>query len=639
MARQRLLKCLLAFPLLFIPVTIYAQVATQADLSALIVDSFPRISAILDVRDESGHFISELEPANIQIIENDQTIEPTDLTILEPGAQIVVAINPGTPFAIQDEEGVSRFEHISAVLTSWMTSSDVSQNDDLSLLTTDGPQEEHLDSPDDWLTVLQGYQPDTQNLSTNLDILSRALDVATDPAPRVGMGKAVLFITVHPGFEAVEVINNLAARAEEIGVRVFVWMIDSRSYFNSENALAFTTLTNQTGGAFFLYSGSEEIPNPNSYFSDLRNVFRITYESQIRQSGSHQLYVEINGNGWRVATPSISFDLDVQPPNPIFIAPPSQITLTSTADEVGNSTEYTPKVQDLEIIIEFPDGYERDLIRSRLFVDGELADENINPPFDQFTWDLSSYQVDGLHTIRVEVLDVLDLSGNSIDIPVQISLEVPPSGFFVTLSRYASVLAIGIVVVAGTVFILVLIWGGRVRPQSIYIKDRPKRKRVDPLTQPVQSNEAAEIKPRRKGRFLEGFRARFLKVRERAENQPHAFLTRVLETGETVSTSPAPITESEITIGTNPARALIVLDDKSVDDLHARIVNLEKDIYYLYDNNTIAGTWLNYAPVSKEGVQIQHGDLIHVGNIGFRFTMREPKSLRKIQITQLDERL
>ena len=39
---------------------------------------------------------------------------------------------------------------------------------------------------------------------------------------------------------------------------------------------------------------------------------------------------------------------------------------------------------------------------------------------------------------------------------------------------------------------------------------------------------------------------------------------------------------------------------------------------------TIAGTWINYAPVTPDGGRLQHGDLIHIGKVGFRFTESNP---------------
>jgi len=39
------------------------------------------------------------------------------------------------------------------------------------------------------------------------------------------------------------------------------------------------------------------------------------------------------------------------------------------------------------------------------------------------------------------------------------------------------------------------------------------------------------------------------------------------------------------------------------------------------DLGSEAGTWVNYAPVSAEGSQLRHGDLLHIGRVAFRFLL------------------
>jgi len=55
------------------------------------------------------------------------------------------------------------------------------------------------------------------------------------------------------------------------------------------------------------------------------------------------------------------------------------------------------------------------------------------------------------------------------------------------------------------------------------------------------------------------------------------------------------------------------------------------------DEGSIAGTWVNYTPVSRNGADLEHGDMIHIGRTGFRFTIRQPKTVRRPVITLLPE--
>jgi pSer/pThr/pTyr-binding forkhead associated (FHA) protein len=65
----------------------------------------------------------------------------------------------------------------------------------------------------------------------------------------------------------------------------------------------------------------------------------------------------------------------------------------------------------------------------------------------------------------------------------------------------------------------------------------------------------------------------------------------------------------------------MILDDISIDALHAQLQR-EGDTYRIMDMGSTAGTWVNYSPVSREGILLEHGDLVHIGRIGFRFTLR-----------------
>jgi hypothetical protein len=63
------------------------------------------------------------------------------------------------------------------------------------------------------------------------------------------------------------------------------------------------------------------------------------------------------------------------------------------------------------------------------------------------------------------------------------------------------------------------------------------------------------------------------------------------------------------------------------------MVRKEDGQFKLSDEGSVAGTWINYSPVTGEGAALEHGDLIHLGRVGFRFTQREPLRQRKPVVT------
>lgn len=172
-------------------------------------------------------------------------------------------------------------------------------------------------------------------------------------------------------------------------------MVSSPAYFTSQGAELLSNMANQTGGQFFAYSGAEAIPEIETYLAPLRYVYALSYELKIRNSEPHQVYAQIIFDGTRLTSEPQDFDLQVLPPNPIFISPPLQIfraNKSAIVDTLNETAEYTPKEQILEILIEFPDGRPRPLTRTTLYVDGSIADENTTDPFATFTWDLTAYE-------------------------------------------------------------------------------------------------------------------------------------------------------------------------------------------------------------------------------------------------------
>jgi pSer/pThr/pTyr-binding forkhead associated (FHA) protein len=115
-----------------------------------------------------------------------------------------------------------------------------------------------------------------------------------------------------------------------------------------------------------------------------------------------------------------------------------------------------------------------------------------------------------------------------------------------------------------------------------------------------------------------------------------AYLAFLPDSVEKLSAAPISITAGELTFGLDTSQASFVLDDPSVDGLHARLVRQEDGSFLLVDQGSVAGTWVNYAEVPSEGQVLQHGDVIHFGRVGFRFTLRSPQYVRKPVITPLE---
>ena len=55
-----------------------------------------------------------------------------------------------------------------------------------------------------------------------------------------------------------------------------------------------------------------------------------------------------------------------------------------------------------------------------------------------------------------------------------------------------------------------------------------------------------------------------------------------------------------------------------------RITQTEGGDFFVVDAGTIAGTWVNFEPVGREAHLLRHGDVLHFGQLVFRFELVNP---------------
>ena len=622
---RRIFAFLLSISLLALPSAFArAQTASQgyAEIAAINVEKFPKVDALVDVYDATGKFVTGLKPGELTITEDGQPRPVDALTESDAAVQLVVAINPGPALAVRDGNAIQRFTKIVESLGQWISSQPGEARDDLSLVSLSGSLITHA-SAKDWFVSLDSFKPDFRNTTPNLQTLSIALDTVTATTPQPGMKRAILFITPHMDDPNIEnTIAPLIKSAVDSRIRVIVWFVDAEQYFVTASANAFKSLASQTSGTFFAFSGKEVLPDLTIDFAPLRHIYQMTYASRLTEGGDHKLGLEAESAQGTIRAPDQTFSVDIQPPNPIFVSPPLQIKREPPADNPYSDT-LLPRQQRVDILVEFPDGHVRDLKHTALYVDGQMVDENTSKPFESFTWDLSPYEKNGQHEIIVEAEDVLGLKKSSMGIPVSLTVIQPPRGVQALLARYRQYLVLGAIGLAGLALLVILLRGSLAG--RLFKKRRAARKQFeDPLTQPVvalteppaPAAKKSKTAPRRNIWFHP-------KPANRLPEAP-AYLTRLTNGGEPASALPIPVIEKDMTFGTDPVQSIRVLDDPSISPLHARIKRTEDHAFHIYDHGSVAGTWVNFEPVTREGRRLMHGDRIHLGQLMFRFDLNQP---------------
>ena len=598
-----------------------AQTAAYAEITAIDAKAFPQVTALVDVYNANGEFMTGIQPSAVTVYEDSQTRSADTLTESAVPVQIVVGINPGPPLAVRDASGATRFSRIVEALGIWSNSLPSDSQDDLSLVSLSGSLISHA-APKDWFVSLNSFKPDFRTTTPNLQSLTIALDTVNAPALQSGMKRAILFITPHMDDPNIDnTVAPLIQHAIDSKVRVFVWFVDADTQFNSPSANAFKMLAQQTNGAFFAYSGTEIFPDPNQYFISLRHIYTLTYKSALTSSGDHTIGLYIETADGTIPALDKTFSVDIQPPNPIFVSPSLQITRQPPADD-PYSKVLTPTQQLIDIIVEFPDGHSRELKRTTLYVDGQKVAENTKKPFEKFAWDLTAYEVSSQHEMTVEVEDGLGLSKSSISIPITMTVIQPPRGIRALFGRYSSYIVLGAIGLAGLLLLGILLRG---RTNIVLFRRRKEARQrfEDPLTQPVHTVTEPPASATKKSKTEPRKNAKLQIKPTRVVDAP-AYLIRLTNSGEPASAAPIPLFEKDMTFGTDPVQSKRVLDDPSISPLHARIKQTDDGNFIIYDHGSVAGTWVNYEPITREGHHLTHGDRIHFGQLVYRFDLSQP---------------
>ncbi len=86
-----------------------------------------------------------------------------------------------------------------------------------------------------------------------------------------------------------------------------------------------------------------------------------------------------------------------------------------------------------------------------------------------------------------------------------------------------------------------------------------------------------------------------------------------------------------MTFGSDPLKVTRILDDPSVSPLHARLREQNGE-YILSDEKSVSGTWVNYEMLEAPR-RLQHGDILQIGRLSYRFMLRKPPDLAAPTVT------
>ena len=377
----------------------------------------------------------------------------------------------------------------------------------------------------------------------------------------------------------------LAAAAQTAGVPLFAAILGAA--VSPEEQANVAALTEPSNGQAVHMPTPEATDPLYALFAAQGTQIEMVYQSALRQNGPQQVAVNL-GNVRATA----EFDLALAAPALTLDAP-------ATVRRAGSAVDtplalLQPAVLSLTATVAWPEGQSRQLTEIVFLVDG-LAQPQAAPPTADadgripLAWDISGRDA-GTYQLSVAVTDELGFQATSAPVAVTIVVDRPspptptaaptptPAPAAPERDLTAWLLPVALLALAG----VALLWAVR----------RARRPRPAPLAPPPAPPPPA----------------------------PREGHVAVLEwAGGEVA--PVELPAGNVTLGREAGAVDMVVDGPGVSRLHARIRRDEAGAYWVYDEGSAAGTFLNYEQLGLAPRPLQHGDVVQLGRVTLRFRL------------------
>mgnify|MGYP001357098977 FL=1 len=553
------------------------QASQQIVIEGLDTREFPNLSIDFSIPGGLDQQ-SSLTANQVSVVENDQTIAVEALTSEYVGVHFVLVINPERSLVLTYPSGYSNYDRMLAAVGELNSDVTPVTGDVYSLFINPDIHYDQLENYTEWKKALEGYKENQKQKIGSL----QSLEIAVAQLTSQPVNKETVLVYMTPYIDPVEIpkLTALIQQAGKSGIRVHIWMTAATIVIGSAYEIDLQAVCETWGGSLTILDGIQMPPNPRDYMKNIGYRYTAIWQSQIRSGTTQQISLRLTpSSGPVLISEASSVDLEVLPTRLSFNNLPEELTINIRKDEVIEPAELP-----IQALIEFPDGFPRNLLSTSLFVNGSLVQKREQAPFGDFVLDLSPYH--GQDTIRLQ-LNAKDALGFETRSEIKtLSLIWGDS----EANRQKTFLSspwlwTGLSVVALGLLGMILL--------PPYLKN--KTKKVE-NAQPAKPEPESSMPLKTFGSLIKLDR----------DNTPCA-------------EKPLLLTNEISLIGKDPQMANLVLSDEALEPVHAEIHVFPDGRTRLTDFNTTAGTYVNFKAVDTKGVQIHHGDILHFGRLAFRF--------------------
>jgi hypothetical protein len=583
-----------------------------AAIRGLDASRFPQIKFYLSLANYMGAQPAGLQPSDLEVREEGTLIPAVLIQEETTGYRLILVLSSRGDGQLALPSGERRIDAIRRIISGWLAAQPDDAKNDYSLITSYGAALLHSNDQNALRTALQQEPPLSSAEGRPLQtVLTEMINIAADPGPSAGMRTIALLITDDaPGSEA----QAICPRARGMGVLVYGFWIGNADPPTMDALGAWTASC--AGYAGYM----ENEPGLRSLLTGMltqKKQYQVTYRSKLNKSGDHALTVSIQRDRFQAKTATITVPVQVQPPTVSLSYLPDAIHRSGT-EALQPAEAYEPQEIGIEAVVAFPDGHPRNIASVVFLIDGEQVSVCDSLPCPALRWDLRSYADSGNHTVRISVQDELGLVGDSAEQTVFVAVDYPSTGdlFWAKYSRPIALLGGAAVLIA--LFVVV--------PKVI--GQRPRRRAI-PRTgmgeeHPPLSGWNAVATPWRHwwNRWL-----------PRTPTQPHP-PELILQPLQDVHAA-FPLADADVVIGSRAEGCDVAIPDPSLSPRHARMTRNADGTWWVLDLGSVAGTWIQWEEVAKEGSPLRVGDILHLGRVAFRVEL--PVQKRENELGEKNE--
>ena len=576
------------------------------DLRITGIDSsaFPRISVRVLTTTKGGGPIDDL--SRLVLREDGQPVSETTVAHVPAGVDLVFVIDANSDFLLID--GTDERDRRDKVAASIMRFAESYMNpaglDHVSVIVPDETGEnplflvEDVSRPAEIRGAADAYDPVPPRLAPLQAMLAAAIDhLQTGGNDRF---QAILLFTDGARLDRQLDYNALSLAALEAHIPIYVAVLGAEA--SPEELDNVSPLHSPTNGQVVHMPEPEATDAIYRLFRSQGQQPEISYLSAARQNGTHEVSVSL-GNVRHTS----GFELALAAPEVVIEVPAETIRRAGGAPDTPLML-LQPAVLPLSARIGWPDGRPRPLTEVVFRVDGspqplaaDLAPDGTGTI--SILWDISERDA-GAYRLEFEVVD--ELGFRAAASPVEVAIEVArPSP---TLPAAAPTAPPATVPGSGgglpwLPIVLALVAGA-----ALSVAGLRRRKRRAP------DKPAAEPVPR------------IVASPGPVDDRHVAVLALTADGGE--GSEEIVLRAGDVTFGREPEAVDVVLNDPDISRLHARIRRTDAGEYWLFDEGSVAGTFLNYERLGLAPRQLQHGDTVQFGRLALSFRLELPDGPR-----------